>query len=78
MEVPRPVSHRRERVGEGSEPGDEDVDHPTLPLDLAAGDERRAVPGDAPVLLVNDRQMVSTMSDARLDELVDTPKASAK
>ena len=26
---------------------------------------------DAPVLLVNDRQMVSFMSDARLDELVD-------
>ena len=25
---------------------------------------------DAPVLLVNDRQMVSFMSDARLDELV--------
>ncbi|HEX6019786.1 MAG TPA: NADH-quinone oxidoreductase subunit NuoE [Burkholderiaceae bacterium] len=33
---------------------------------------------DAPVLLVNDRQMVSTMSDARLDDLVDTLKASAK
>jgi len=33
---------------------------------------------DAPVLLVNDRQMVSYMSDARLDELVDTLKASAK
>jgi NADH-quinone oxidoreductase subunit E len=32
---------------------------------------------DAPVLLVNDRQMVSFMSDARLDELVDTLKASA-
>ena len=27
---------------------------------------------DAPVLLVNDRQMVSFMSDARLDELVST------
>jgi NADH-quinone oxidoreductase subunit E len=26
---------------------------------------------DAPVMLVNDRQMVSFMSDARLDELVD-------
>jgi NADH-quinone oxidoreductase subunit E len=33
---------------------------------------------DAPVMLVNDRQMVSFMSDARLDELVDTLKASAK
>ena len=26
---------------------------------------------DAPVLLVNDRQMCSFMNDARLDELVD-------
>jgi NADH-quinone oxidoreductase subunit E len=33
---------------------------------------------DAPVMLVNDRQMVSYMSDARLDELVATLKASAK
>ena len=33
---------------------------------------------DAPVMLVNDRQMVSYMSDSRLDELVDTLKASAK
>jgi len=33
---------------------------------------------DAPVLLVNDRQMVSCMSDARLDDLVDTLKAGAK
>ena len=33
---------------------------------------------DAPVLLVNDRQMISCMSDARLDDLVDTLKASAK
>jgi len=33
---------------------------------------------DAPVMLVNDRQMLSCMSDARLDELVDTLKASAK
>jgi NADH-quinone oxidoreductase subunit E len=33
---------------------------------------------DAPVLLVNDRQMVSFMSDDRLDELVDTLKAQAK
>ena len=33
---------------------------------------------DAPVMLVNDRQMVSFMSDARLDELVDTLKGSAK
>ena len=29
-------------------------------------------------MLVNDRQMVSFMSDERLDELVDTLKASAK
>jgi NADH-quinone oxidoreductase subunit E len=33
---------------------------------------------DAPVMLVNDRQMVSFMSDARLDDLVATLKASAK
>ena len=33
---------------------------------------------DAPVLLVNDRQMISYMSDARLDELVATLEASAK
>jgi NADH-quinone oxidoreductase subunit E len=30
---------------------------------------------DAPVMLVNDRQMVSFMTHARLDELVDTLKA---
>jgi NADH-quinone oxidoreductase subunit E len=30
---------------------------------------------DAPVMLVNDRQMVSFMSDARLDELVSTLRA---
>ena len=33
---------------------------------------------DAPVMLVNDRQMVSFMSNARLDELVDTLKAQAR
>jgi NADH-quinone oxidoreductase subunit E len=33
---------------------------------------------DAPVVLVNDRQMISFMSDARLDDLVATLKASAK
>ena len=32
---------------------------------------------DAPVMLVNDRQMVSFMSNARLDELVATLKATA-
>ena len=32
---------------------------------------------DAPVMLVNDRQMVSFMSNERLDELVDTLKAHA-
>lgn len=32
---------------------------------------------DAPVMLVNDRQMVSFMSHARLDELVETLKAAA-
>ena len=32
---------------------------------------------DAPVMLVNDRQMVSFMSDARLDDLLHTLKASA-
>jgi NADH-quinone oxidoreductase subunit E len=33
---------------------------------------------DAPVMLVNDRQMVSFMSNERLDALVDTLKAQAK
>ena len=33
---------------------------------------------DAPVMLVNDRQMVSYMTNDRLDELVDTLKAHAK
>ena len=33
---------------------------------------------DAPVMLVNDRQMVSFMSNDRLDALVDTLKAQAK
>ena len=33
---------------------------------------------DAPVMLVNDRQMVSFMSNERLDELVDILKARAK
>ncbi len=31
---------------------------------------------DAPVLLVNDRQMVSFMSDARIDELVSSLRSS--
>ena len=33
---------------------------------------------DAPVMLVNDRQMLSFMSDDRLDDLVDTLKAQAR
>jgi len=33
---------------------------------------------DAPVMLVNDRQMISFMSNERLDDLVDTLKAQAK
>ncbi len=33
---------------------------------------------DAPVMLVNDRQMLSYMSADKLDELVDTIKAQAK
>jgi len=33
---------------------------------------------DAPVLLVNDRQMVSFMNDSRLNELVDMLKASVR
>ena len=33
---------------------------------------------DAPVLLVNDRQMLSYMTEPRLDELLDTLKAAAK
>ena len=32
---------------------------------------------DAPVMLVNDRQMLSFMSDERLDELVDTLRAQS-
>jgi NADH-quinone oxidoreductase subunit E len=32
---------------------------------------------DAPVMLVNDRQMLSFMDNQRLDELVDTLKAHA-
>ena len=31
---------------------------------------------DAPVMLVNDRQMLSFMSDARLDELIDTLRSA--
>ncbi len=33
---------------------------------------------DAPVMLVNDRQMLSFMSNDRIDDLVDTLKAHAK
>ncbi len=33
---------------------------------------------DAPVMLVNDRQMLSYMSNERLDDLVETLKAQAK
>jgi NADH-quinone oxidoreductase subunit E len=33
---------------------------------------------DAPVLLVNDRQMLSYMNESRLDELLDMLKANAK
>ena len=33
---------------------------------------------DSPVVLVNDRQMVSFMDNARLDDLVDTLKAQAQ
>jgi NADH-quinone oxidoreductase subunit E len=33
---------------------------------------------DAPVALVNDRQMVSFMSNERLDQLIDTLRAHAK
>ena len=33
---------------------------------------------DAPVMLVNDREMLSFMDEARLDDLVDTLKAHAK
>ena len=38
--------------------------------------ECRGACADAPVMLVNDRQMVSFMSNARLDELVETLKAA--
>ena len=33
---------------------------------------------DAPVVLVNDRQMISFMSNERLDDLIDTLKAQAQ
>jgi NADH-quinone oxidoreductase subunit E len=33
---------------------------------------------DAPVMLVNDREMLSFMDQKRLDDLVDTLKANAK
>jgi NADH-quinone oxidoreductase subunit E len=33
---------------------------------------------DAPVMLVNDREMLSLMNETRLDELIDTLKAHAK
>jgi NADH-quinone oxidoreductase subunit E len=33
---------------------------------------------DAPVMLVNDRQMISFMNNARLDELLETLKAQAR
>ena len=33
---------------------------------------------DAPVLLVNDRQMVSFMSNERLDALIESLKAQAQ
>ncbi len=33
---------------------------------------------DAPVMLVNDREMVSFMSSERLDDLIDTLKAAAR
>jgi NADH-quinone oxidoreductase subunit E len=33
---------------------------------------------DAPVMLVNDREMLSFMDEGRLDDLVDTLKAHAK
>ena len=33
---------------------------------------------DAPVMLVNDRQMISFMSHQRLDELIDTLRAQAR
>ncbi len=34
--------------------------------------------GDAPVLIVNDRRMMSFMSDAKLDELVDELREAAR
>ncbi len=33
---------------------------------------------DAPVMLVNDLQMVSFMSEERIDDLVDTLKSQAR
>jgi NADH-quinone oxidoreductase subunit E len=33
---------------------------------------------DAPVMLVNDREMLSFMNEERIDDLVDTLKAHAK
>ena len=40
--------------------------------------ERLGACADAPVMLVNDRQMLSFMSHDKLDQLVDTLKAHAK
>ena len=55
----------------------------TATADLPDGTPGTGVPGysaqaDAPVALVNDRQMVSYMSNDKLDELVDALKAQAK
>ena len=58
----------------GIEPGDTTADG----LFTVQPSECLGACADAPVVLVNDRQMVSFMSHDRLDELVDTLKAQAR
>jgi len=58
----------------GIEPGDTTADG----LFTVQPSECLGACADAPVVLVNDRQMISFMSPERLDELVDTLKAQAQ
>ena len=58
----------------GIEPGDTTADG----LFTIQPSECLGACADAPVVLVNDRQMISFMSPERLDELVDTLKAQAQ
>ncbi|NDG38478.1 MAG: NAD(P)H-dependent oxidoreductase subunit E [Betaproteobacteria bacterium] len=58
----------------GIEPGDTTADG----LFTVQPSECLGACADSPVVLVNDRQMISFMSPERLDELVDTLKAQAQ